>query len=568
MEEFLDRMYGAKVKEYIINHKEEIIKFIENSQEEFTLDLMYKGINDFLKSMNNSSQSTNLPLIFQKDKILTAVESDELNKIIYQHLSKNITKLNININFLRKNLNLFKDFQNIDSVEIFDEISIDDVDFLNQYKNVQIQCGSIDYFEDVKDKFYSDIGIISNTTSKCAITNDKIFYSSKMDYDSTIAKLIISDISGELFEKCLNFINSKFNNLTSFEIIKRNTDKNIDDITMYIHKDEDGLKLEYDMELGLDFLIKWISNLNDNKIIKNNSLKKIVLKMENRTYSELEKIKEITDNYEVEINYGGTQNTTIEKFDQMRNIMDSYKELIINANCSPAEKIMYAYDLIKWYEYNEDYSNLSNARNIADIINSGHIVCAGYSEFLCQLLKEIGIPSSKISVNSPFGPHARVLIEVNDDKYNIHGTYAFDPTFDSSRIGFLKQQNDKRTAVTEYDLSNNELKISNDNFEKFTDSNSIYRNIFITKDNYLSHFTEEKLPDMNTAEQYNVEGEKTIEEFVQSERINKDILMRLIYITRLKEGYTKEQMLPIMNEIITLNDKKWNEEKTEKTRTI
>lgn len=73
---------------------------------------------------------------------------------------------------------------------------------------------------------------------------------------------------------------------------------------------------------------------------------------------------------------------------------------------------------------------------------------------------------------------------------------------------------------------------------------------------------------MNTAEQYNVEGEKTIEEFVQSERINKDILMRLIYITRLKEGYTKEQMLPIMNEIITLNDKKWNEEKTEKTRTI
>ena len=75
------------------------------------------------------------------------------------------------------------------------------------------------------------------------------------------------------------------------------------------------------------------------------------------------------------------------------------------------------------------------------------MVCVGYSKLLNELLDKVGIDANRISINVDtsydddfsieekeveLAGHERSIISIDDDKYNIHGLYMADPTWDNS----------------------------------------------------------------------------------------------------------------------------------------
>ncbi len=75
-------------------------------------------------------------------------------------------------------------------------------------------------------------------------------------------------------------------------------------------------------------------------------------------------------------------------------------------------------------------------RSLKDItLNGKYICCVGFSNLLVAMLDFYGIEAFTfcILMADKQSAHARVLVKLDDDKYNIHGIYISDPTFGSNR---------------------------------------------------------------------------------------------------------------------------------------
>lgn len=129
-----------------------------------------------------------------------------------------------------------------------------------------------------------------------------------------------------------------------------------------------------------------------------------------------------------------------------------------DANLSPYEKYLAVYNIVKQFKpYKENKEEKDKARNLRYILddNNEYIVCVGYAKLLTTLLNKVGIPSYNISVGvdtsydagftkedipTDIVGHQRNIIKIDDDKYNIHGVFVADATWDND---------------IEYDLYNN-----------------------------------------------------------------------------------------------------------------
>lgn len=121
---------------------------------------------------------------------------------------------------------------------------------------------------------------------------------------------------------------------------------------------------------------------------------------------------------------------------------------IKNANLSPLEKYFAVYNIAKNFkDYKENENNKLEARNLRYILNNEYIVCVGFSNLLIALLDKVGINANQISVKADTSydngftveektvekaGHARVIVNIDDDKYNVHGIYMADPTWDNN----------------------------------------------------------------------------------------------------------------------------------------
>ncbi len=176
--------------------------------------------------------------------------------------------------------------------------------------------------------------------------------------------------------------------------------------------------------------------------------KRIIITLKNIDYENIESLERL--NKDVYINLYGNQGIcTIDQFKNMRSFLNQFKDQYSSYNLSPLELITLAYDFTKFYLYNSGGNkNLYSSRVITKVIESGYIVCVGYCKLFCQLLEEFGIEANMLLTKSKERKdelgHARVLIQINDDKYNVSGIYVFDPTWDSERNMVLVEGNDKK----------------------------------------------------------------------------------------------------------------------------
>lgn len=203
--------------------------------------------------------------------------------------------------------------------------------------------------------------------------------------------------------------------------------------------------------LRVDLMLKGKENICINDIIaavKNTDLskyKRIFVKLENKDYDDIDKLKALGIDVCLDI-YGNKGYCTIDDFKYQREFFNVFKTEYSYQNLSLLEKITLAYDHVKFFKYNSEDSDLiTDSRSISSSIKTGFIVCEAYSRIFCQLLLELGVSSYFVNIapneKDSYG-HARVFIKIHDDKYNVHGVFAFDPTWDSDmQMAYVKHKN-------------------------------------------------------------------------------------------------------------------------------
>lgn len=128
----------------------------------------------------------------------------------------------------------------------------------------------------------------------------------------------------------------------------------------------------------------------------------------------------------------------IKEEEKLNNLIKNIKD----SNLSQFEKYLSIYNIVKNFKpYKENEEKLEDSRCLKHVLNNDYMVCVGFSILLRALLNKVNIPCIDIPTyfyqpvdddneNLELVGHQRNLIKIDDDKYNIHGIYVSDPTFD------------------------------------------------------------------------------------------------------------------------------------------
>lgn len=118
---------------------------------------------------------------------------------------------------------------------------------------------------------------------------------------------------------------------------------------------------------------------------------------------------------------------------------------------SPLEKFFIAYSIVskRYYNLEKENENISLSRNIISVLNDDYICCAGFSNTLSNLCARIGVPCVCRTCSvwdydekekcMKWTNHANCIVRIEDDKYNVHGFFNSDPTWDAIKSEYADQ---------------------------------------------------------------------------------------------------------------------------------
>ena len=178
---------------------------------------------------------------------------------------------------------------------------------------------------------------------------------------------------------------------------------------------------------------------------KNGQNNKVTIEVNNR--NKFLKSKLHDSNFDIVINGLDNDPYTLKELVAEDKLIDKMVEEISYGNYSPYEKYIACYNIVKRFKkYNENENNKSDARRVRKLLNNDYMVCAGYANFLELLLTRVGFSvycyrvSTDISYDEGYSmkeipvsleSHVRLIVNIEDPKYNIHGFYVSDPTWDN-----------------------------------------------------------------------------------------------------------------------------------------
>ena len=131
-------------------------------------------------------------------------------------------------------------------------------------------------------------------------------------------------------------------------------------------------------------------------------------------------------------------------------------------NLSPLEIFLLVYDKVsnfkEYRSYPDNYPAYKQG-NLKYLFNSKYTVCSDYSILLVSSLSYFGISAKDFLLTLEHYKedeikeevHARVLVRLKDDKYNINGIYVSDPTWDKKSV-FTHALMTNRQTTLENDL--------------------------------------------------------------------------------------------------------------------
>lgn len=300
------------------------------------------------------------------------------------------------------------------SNELLDELlKIEDVSLF--FINIDLTNEQI---EKIKSK-YIDATIVKNGI-KTRISSRYVFsYYTKKSLEERNSELHVnlndlqnSDIKNLIFLKENSVINYMKDENTPEEeelkIIKENLEK------------LDSLNKHFIYKVRID------KRSNFSKVFKDINLKNIDLVIRN-------------DFYDYPIN---------QYLEEEKKLEDLVKDIKIS-NLSPLEKFIAVYNIVKNYKpYKENEKELDKSRALRYILDNEYMVCVGYAKLLTELLDKVGIDATLLSVEVDTSyddgftldekiveatGHKRAIVSIDDNKYNLHGLFISDPTWDNSQ---------------------------------------------------------------------------------------------------------------------------------------
>ena len=329
----------------------------------------------------------------------------------------------------------------------------------------------------------------------------------------------------------------------------------LDYYNLYLQKENWILsKMRKDSET---LIVKNLSCIDEYIDVINNSIKKeykkkVLIYLDNKDYPDLNKLNSLNIPFHI------VSNSTlynIDEFKEMRETINYYKSLV--KDLTPLEQVTYVYDLIKSYKYNES-SNKEESRYIKHIIKTGNIVCVGYTNFICQILSELGFMCYRVILTNINNiGHERIIIRIIDEKYDINNVFAFDATFDSAKNIFLCLDLEGKKV---YRNDSNPVK-ENDKVIKQYDNLILYKFFLIPLIEYGLVFKNEKIKAIKVYSTYknDIVGDNNYYQKLQAVHVNKrdinlEMFIKLMYNVKINEGYSEETIEELINDIILVND--------------
>ena len=258
-------------------------------------------------------------------------------------------------------------------------------------------------------------------------------------------------------------------------------------------KDNRQIRIDYPIDkdinerIYLNELIRIFNILNNHKKTYN-----IEIKIKNR---ELLNKSNLLNYQNINLTiYNDYHTYTKEEYLSEEKQLDNLISSIKNANLSPYEKYLAVYNIVKQFKpYKENHEDKDKSRYLKYILNNEYIVCVGYSKLLTTLLNKLNIQSMEITADidssiyndnlenipTKLEGHQRNIVKIDDDKYNIHGIYIVDPTWDNNMNKDLYNNStstfDKRKEYKKLEkLTNEDLLLDFHNFNEFLEKINYY----------------------------------------------------------------------------------------------
>ena len=583
VEEAYKVLFDQPMEKYIKTNPQELIDYISSQKESLTITESNIEIEDLKRKIKEPEYLNDKRFVINETSLELQAIPEEVFKFIVEHANKEIKHLSLP-NSCFKDISFLSQFPNLETLTItgYCKLDEDEIDFIKKntsIKEIFTSSGAIvkyDYIPKDDEIFLAkpkEVFISGNITNTCT----RVPYS----YSSIETKVAGTNINFDLLEQAISQID--YPEGKHPERLEITSNKLLEE---YGISNDTLLKLKFNEKNEVEELfyngIEDISKLREivSRIEKKTKIHKIVLKCENKTYENAYYLNSIAKKYPVEINYGDIHNCTVEEFLAMRETLDFFNDLVQANNLSPTEILMYAYDIMKTFRYKENEEDKDKSRYLHNIVMTDYIVCVGYAKFMEQILKENNIKAVEVGVtcdlgNGEYGGHARNLVYLDDDKYDIHGIYAIDATWDSAkgRPILITDEHGKRYIVKEAR--------DTDTVEKDYDANALYRHFIVPADEYEDVFIKDTIPPvlkLQIEDKYDefyqdtdkygpfittrtdltalfgeIPSKDDLKDALRVRKPSLETFRNILFTVRKAQGYTKEEALDSVEETVELN---------------
>lgn len=583
IEETYRVLFDQPMEKYIKTNPQELIDYISSQKESLTITESNIEIEDLKRKIKEPEYLNDKRFVINETSLELQTITEEVFKFIVEHANKGIKHLSLP-NSCFKDISFLSQFPNLETLTItgYCKLDEDEIEFIKKntsIKEIYTSSGAIVKYNYIPkdDEIYlskpKEVFISGNITNKCT----RVPYS----YSSIETKVAGTNINFDLLEQAISQID--YPEGKHPERLEITSNKLLEE---YGLSNDTLLRLKFNENNEVEELfyngVEDISKLREivSRIEKKTKIHKIILKCENKTYENAYYLNSIAKKYPLEINYGDLHNCTVEEFLAMRETLDFFNDLVQANNLSPIEILMYAYDIMKTFRYKENKEDKDKSRYLHNIVMTDYIVCVGYAKFIEQILKENNIKAIAVGVtcdlgNGEYGGHERNLVYLDDDKYDIHGIYAIDATWDSAkeRPILITDEHGKRFIVKEARVT--------DTVEKDYDANALYRHFIVPADEYEDVFIKDTIPPVlklqiedkyddfyQDTDRYgpfittrtdlkNLFGEiPSKDDLKDALRVRKPSLetfRNILFTVRKAQGYTKEEALDSVEETVELN---------------
>lgn len=491
-DEIIYKLFGEEQDAKIDLYMPEIIDVLSKQKDKVTIKVKEVDDNKDIKpKIENPNYLTDELLKFTETGIYILHATKHLSEQLKPHLPKTVKELTIPSTFLN-DLSYLQTFPNLETLHISDysTFSKEEIEYIEKnttIKNMILRSSGT--FSSIKCKEGFNVieaGNIIGQYKKLTLYNQG--YSGKWEKYLKIYTSNYDDKNLKIIEAMYQNISNYLPETNAVSIFKKQSDIYNPEFKMYMTDGEIKKLTIEDVEPTEAARVY-------RQIIKGAKVKETKYRINNKTYEDIHQLKQMARTSDLKLNYNNSATTaTYEEFIGMRETIDYYKELLETSNLSPIEQTTYVFDILKTMRYQENKKDKSHSRNIHTIVAEGNIVCAGYSEFAKQLLNEIGIKCVGVSVvcldeDSNDAGHERNFVRIDDDKYNIHGLYALDITWDSDKDISVIEEDDGIKKVIARPSEDDKKKVIDE-----YDNLVLYRHFLIPMETYEQRFPDEINP--------------------------------------------------------------------------